>query len=101
MYCTPLALANGFDSNGASQLPEPKPLGKDYGQVAVGQKLHLRNRSTGEFSFGHRQRARDHRDGYILVTPVRNKNKDITVRLTLSGVIAKSLLPEKKKGVSF
>ena len=37
----------------------------------------------------------------VFVAPARNPNKDITVRLTLSGVIPKSLMPEKKKGVTF
>jgi len=31
------AAANGFDARGANTLPQPKPLGKDYGQVSVGQ----------------------------------------------------------------
>ena len=43
------ATGNGFDSQGAAQLPEPTPLGKDYGQVSVGE-FHLRDRPTGGFS---------------------------------------------------
>src|SRR5580698_816444 len=33
------AVANGFTSNGSSQLPEPTALGHNYGQVAVGQNF--------------------------------------------------------------
>jgi hypothetical protein len=97
------ATANGFDSSGASQLPEPKPLGKDreYGQVAVGQNFTCGIDQLVNFLSAIANEPEILATDTINVTPVRNKNKDITVSLTLSGVIPKNLIPEKKKGVTF
>jgi hypothetical protein len=95
------AKANGFDSQGASQLPEPKALGKDYGQVSVGQNFTCGIDQLVNFLSAIANEPEILATDTILVAPVRNKNKDISVRLTLSGVIARSLVPEKKKGVTF
>jgi hypothetical protein len=95
------AVANGFDSQGASQLPEPKALGKDYGQVSVGQNFTCGIDQLVNFLAAIANEPEILATDTIFVAPVRNKNKDITVRLTLSGVIPKNLVPEKKKGVNF
>jgi hypothetical protein len=97
------ATANGFDSQGASQLVDPKPLGKDkeYGQVAVGQNFTCGIDQLVNFLSAIANEPEILATDTINVSPVRNKNKDITVRLTLSGVIPKNLIPEKKKGVTF
>jgi hypothetical protein len=95
------AVANRFDSTGASQLPEPKALGKDYGQVSVGQNFSCGIDQLVNFLSDIANEPEILATDTIFIAPVRNKNKDITVRLMLSGVIAKSLVPEKKKGVTF
>lgn len=95
------AMANGFDSTGAAQLPEPKALGKDYGQVAVGQNFTCGIDQLVNFLSAIANEPEILATDQILVSPVRNKNKDIVVRLMFSGVIPKSLIPEKKKGVNF
>jgi hypothetical protein len=97
------AMANGFDSTGAAQLPEPKALGKDkeYGQVAVGQIFTCGIDQLVNFLAAIANEPEILATDTINVSPVRNKNKDITVRITLSGVIPKNLIPEKKKGVTF
>lgn len=95
------AVANGFDSNGAVQLPEPKALGKDYGQVSLGQNFTCGIDQLVNFLSAIANEPEILATDTIFVAPVRNKNKDITVRLTFSGVIPKKLVPEKKKGVTF
>lgn len=95
------AKANGFDSQGASQLIETKALGKDYGQVSVGQNFTCGIDQLVNFLSAIANEPEILATDTIIVAPVRNKNKDITVRLTLSGVIAKNLVPQKKKGVNF
>ncbi|HEX3743740.1 MAG TPA: type II secretion system protein GspM [Bryobacteraceae bacterium] len=95
------AVANGFDSQGSTQFPEPKALGKNYGQVSVGQNFTCRIDQFVNFLSAIANEPEILATDTVFVTPVRNKEKDITVRLTLSGVIPKSLVPEKKKGVSF
>ena len=94
------AMANGFDSQGPSQLPEPKALGKDYGQVSVGQNFTCGIDQLVNFLSAIANEPEIFATDTIFVTPVRNKVKDINVRLTFSGVIAKKLVPEKK-GVNF
>ena len=94
-------VANGFDSQGAQQLPEPKALGQDYGQVSVGQNFTCRIDQLVNFLSALANEPEILATDTIIVSPVRNVNKEIIIRLTLSGVISKSLVPEKKKGVSF
>ena len=95
------ASANGFDSQGASQFPEPKALGQDYGQVAVGQNFTCRIEQLVNFLSAIANEPEILATDTIFVAPVKNKTKDITVRLTLSGVIPKSLVPVKKQGAGF
>jgi hypothetical protein len=94
------AVANGFDSTGAAQLPEPKALGKDYGQVSVGQNFNCGIDQLVNFLSAIANEPEILATDTVFVAPARNKNKDITVRLTFSGVIPKKLVPEKK-GISF
>jgi hypothetical protein len=94
------ALANGFDSNGAVQLPEPKALGKDYGQVSVGQNFTCGIDQLVNFLSVIANEPEILATDTINLIPNRDKNKNITVRLIFSGVIARKLVPEKK-GVSF
>ena len=94
------ALANGFDSTGAVQLPEPKALGKDYGQVSVGQNFTCGIDQLVNFLSAIANEPEILATDTINLIPNRDKNKNITVRLTFSGVIAKKLVPEKK-GISF
>jgi hypothetical protein len=95
------AVANGFDSQGAAQLPAPTALGKDYGQVSVGQNFTCGIDQLVNFLSAIANEPEILATDSIFVAPVRNKNKDIVVRLMFSGVIPKSLVPEKKKGVNF
>jgi Tfp pilus assembly protein PilO len=95
------AVANGFDSSGSSQLPEPKVLGQDYGQVSVMQNFTCGIEQFVNFLSAIANEPEILATDTIKVVPVRNKNKDITVQLMLSGVIPKNLVPAKKKGVNF
>ena len=92
---------NGFDTQGAAQLPEPKPLGQDYGQVAVGQNFTCGIDQLVNFLSAIANEPEILSTDTIIVSPARDKNKNISVRLIFSGVIPKSLIPEKKKGGAF
>ena len=94
------ASASGFESQGAAQLPEPKPLGKDYAQVAVGQNFTCGIEQLVNFLSAIANEPEILATDSVQVSPLRNKNKEITVRLMFAGVISKNLLPQKK-GVSF
>jgi len=98
------ALANGFDTQqGAMQLIEPKPLGKDkeYGQVAIGQNFKCGIDQLVNFLSAVANEPEILATDQVFVAPVPDKNKDIQVRLIFSGVIPKKLLPVTKKGDSF
>jgi hypothetical protein len=95
------AAANGFDTTGAAQLPEPKALGKDYGQVSVGQNFTCGIDQLVNFLSAIANEPEILATESIFVAPVRNKNKDIQVRLTFSGVIPRKLVPEKKGVATF
>jgi hypothetical protein len=90
------ALANGFDTSGAAQLPEPKALGKDYGQVSVGQNFTCAIEQMVNFLSAMANEPEILATDSIFVAPLRNANKDIQVRLIFSGVIPKKLVPVKK-----
>jgi len=92
------ALANGFSTQSATELPEPKTLGKnkEYGQVSVGQNFTCGVDQLVNFLAAIANEPEILATESIFVQPPLNKNKDIVVRLTLSGVIPRKLLPVKK-----
>jgi hypothetical protein len=95
------AAANGFDARGAEQLSDARPLGNDYGQVSV----------TQTFSCGIDQLvnflAELGNDSTILfindlhISGGSDKKKNVTVRLSVSAVVPRKLVPVKKGGASF
>jgi len=95
------AKANGFDTKGATQLPEPKALGKDYGQVSVGESFTCGIDQLVNFLSAIANEPEILATDTIFIAPARDKNKDIEVRLTFSGVIPRKLVPEKKGPVTF
>jgi len=90
------ATANGFTASGAIQLVEPKALGKDYGQVAMGENFTCGIDQLVNFLSAIANEPEILATDTIIVAPVRNKTKDISVRLTFSGVVPRKLVPEKK-----
>ena len=89
------ALANGFDTTGTSQLPEPKALDKHYGQVSVGQNFTCGIDQLVIFLSAIANEPEILATDSISLQPVRNSNKEIQVRLVFSGVIPKKLIPMK------
>lgn len=90
------ATANGFDSQGATQLPEPTALGKDYGQISVGQNFTCGIDQLVNFLSAIANQPEILATDTVVVQPLRNPKKEINVRLTFAGVIPKKLVPAKK-----
>ena len=96
-----IGMANGIDARGAEEVNRIKPLANDYGEVSV----------TVTFTCGIEQLvnflAELANEPEILATNEINisgggdKNKNVQVRLGLSGVAPRYLVPEKKGMVSF
>jgi hypothetical protein len=96
-----LAAGNGFDASGAETLPQPKPLGKDYGQVSVGQNFTCGIDQLVNFLAATANEPEALATESIYIAARGTKEKTIQVRLTLSGVVPKALVPEKKGLGSF
>ena len=93
------ALANGFDTT-PSELPAVVGLGKDYGQVSVGQGFSCGIDQLVNFLSAIANEPEILATDTIVVTPIKDHNKNLQVRLTFAGVIPKKLIPAKK-GDSF
>jgi hypothetical protein len=93
--------ANGFDARGANTLPQPKPLGKDYGQVSVGQDFTCGIDQLVNFLAAIANQPENLATDSIYVGARGEKNKTVQVRLTLSGVVPRKLVPEKKGLATF
>ena len=93
--------ANGFDARGANTLPQPKPLGKDYGQVSVGQEFTCGIDQLVNFLAAIANQPEILATESIYIGARGDKNKTVQVRLTLSGVVPRKLVPEKKGLASF
>ena len=95
------AAANGFDTQGAAQLPEPKPLGKDYGQVAVVRNFTCGIDQLVNFLSAIANQPEILATDTIFVAPLRNvKEGNHGAANVRRRRITKSLIPEKK-GASF
>jgi hypothetical protein len=95
------ATVNGFDARGANTLPQPKPLGKDYGQVSVGQDFTCGIDQLVNFLAAIANQPEILATESIYIGTRADKNKTVLVRLTLSGVVPRKLVPEKKGLAAF
>jgi hypothetical protein len=96
-----VAAANSIDARGADILPQPKPLGKDYGQVSVGQNFTCGIDQLVNFLTAIANQPETLATESIFVGSRNAKDKTVQVRLTLAGVVPKKLVPEKKGLASF
>jgi len=91
-----VAAANGFDARGAEQLGEAKPLGTDYGEVTVTETFNCGIEQFVNFMAALANEPQIVATNDIHITGGRDKNKNIQVRLSLSGVVPRKLVPVKK-----
>ena len=96
-----VAARNGFDASGADTLPQPKPMGKDYGQVSVGQNFTCGIDQLVNFLSDLANHPEAVATESIFVSGRNSKDKTVQVRLTLAGVVPRKLVPEKKGPGSF
>jgi len=91
-----IAANNGFDARGADQFTEVKPLGTDYGVVAVTESFTCGIDQLVNFLSILANEPEILATSDIHITGGNDKNKNIQVRLSISGVVSASLLPKKK-----
>jgi hypothetical protein len=95
------ATAEGFDARGTETPPQPKLLGKDYGEVTVAKSFTCGIDQLVNFLAAIGDQPELVATTEIHIAGTQDKKKNLRVRLVLSGVVTKKLIPEKKGLASF
>ena len=95
------AAANGIDARGAEGFPAPKPLSDDYGEVSVPVTFTCGIDQLVNFLAALANEPEILAANEIQVSGGGDKKKNMQVRISLSGVVLKKLVPEKKGVVAF
>ncbi len=93
-----VAAANGFDARGAEELREAKALGTDYGEVSVTVAFTCQIDQLVNFLAQLANEPEILATNSIHINSLNDKKKNIQVRLSLSGVVPRKLVPVKKVG---
>jgi len=78
------------------EFPELRPLGDDYGEAAVSVNFECRIEEVVNFLAALTREPELVAPEDIRVSSANAKDKTVTVRLTLAGVVPKKLVPAKK-----
>ena len=96
-----IAAANGIDARGAEGFPPPKPLAADYGDVSVPVTFTCGIDQLVNFLAALANEPEILATDEIQIAGGNDKKKNVQVRLTLSGVVPRKLVPEKKGLAAF
>jgi hypothetical protein len=93
-----IAAQNGFDARGADQFTEARPLGDAYGVVSVTESFTCAIEQLVNFlaMLDSQPEILSTNDIHISGGNGMDKQKKIQVRLSLSGVVPRKLVPVKK-----
>jgi hypothetical protein len=94
------AVANGIDARGAEEL-RVNPLANDYGEVSVVVTFTCGIEQLVNLLADLANQPRILATNEINISGGNDKKKAVQVRLSLSGVVPKKLVPEKKGGAAF
>jgi hypothetical protein len=92
-----VAAANQIDARGAEELREARPLGNDYGEVSVTETFNCQIEQLVNLLAQLANEPVATRE--IHINSLNDKRKLIQVRLSISGVVPKKLVPVRKAGV--
>jgi hypothetical protein len=95
-----VAQANGFNAPGL-EARNAKPLGNDYGEVSVSVAFTCGIEQLVNFLAAIANQPEVLATNEINISGGSDKKKNLQVRLSLSGVVPKKLLPVKKAGGAF
>ena len=96
-----IAAQNGFDARGAEELREARPLGNDYGEVSVAETFTCGIDQLVNFLSDLAHEPQILATNEIHISGGSDKKKNLQVRLSLSGVVPRKLVPVKKQQVTF
>jgi hypothetical protein len=91
-----IAANNGFDARGADQFSEVRPLGNDYGAVSVTESFTCGIEQLVNFLSILSNEPEILATSDIHVSGGSDPKKNVQVRLTISGVVSRNLVPKKK-----
>jgi hypothetical protein len=91
-----IAAVNNIDARGAEQFTEPKPLGDAYGIVTVTASFTCAIEQLVNFLAQLDSQPEIIATNEIHITGGHDKNKTVQVRVSLSGVVARKLVPVRK-----
>jgi len=93
-----VAAKNGFDARGVDQFSEARPLGTDYGVVSVTETFTCAIEQLVNFLADISGQPEILATNEIHISGGNDKKKNVQVRLSLSGVVPRKLVPVKKAG---
>ncbi len=93
------ASANGIDARGAEEL-RVQALANDYGEVSVVETFTCGIEQLVNLLADLANRPQIMATNEITITGGNDKKKNVQVRLSLSGVVSKNLVPQQKKGLA-
>jgi hypothetical protein len=96
-----VAAQNGFDARGAEELREARPLGNDYGEISVAESFTCGIDQLVNFLSDLADEPQILATNEIHIAGGNDKKKNLQVRLSLSGVVPRKLVPAKKRAVAF
>jgi hypothetical protein len=96
-----VAMANGIDARGAEEVNRIKPLANDYGEVSVTVTFTCAIEQLVNLLAALANEPQILATNEINVTGGNDKNKNVTVRLGLSGVVPKKLVPARRGIAAF
>jgi hypothetical protein len=96
-----VAMANGIDARGAEEVNRVKPLANDYGEVSVTVTFGCGIDQLVNFLAELANEPQILATNEISISGGNDKNKIVQVRLSLSGVVAKKLVPARKGAAEF
>jgi len=94
------ASTNGIDARGAEEM-RVKALANDYGEVTVAETFTCGIEQLVNLLADLANQPQILATNELTINSTNDKKKAIQVRLSLSGVVPKKLVPDKKTGVGF
>lgn len=96
-----VAMTNGIDARGAEEVARIKPVGNDYGEVSVTVAFTCGIEQLVNFLSAMANEPQILATNEINISGGNDKNKNVQVRLSLSGVVSRKLVPARRGPAEF
>jgi Tfp pilus assembly protein PilO len=96
-----IGMANGIDVRGAEEVNRIRPLATDYGEVSVAVNFTCGIEQLVNFLAALADEPQILATNEINISGGNDKNKNVQVRLSLSGIAPKKLVPDRRGIATF